>query len=234
MKKCLQPAIVLKFSSLVHIFKENVETDLTVGNILAFAEQAIGMDPATGVKFMTAPLADSFKYNKAALVTLDVDGLLEIVNNGLSPYNREITRDDVEILVHEGNLKFSVTSGELAEDIRNHVAAPAEPKPAPEPEPVPEQPTEGEVTVPEEPEVPVEGEEPVEGEIPSEGEEPAEGEPPAEGEEPAEGEPPAEGEEPVEPELPGQPEPVLPEPEQPVEEPAEEEIPSMDIFPEAA
>ena len=73
-KKCLQPAIVLKFSSLVHIFKENVETDLTVGNILAFAEQAIGMDPATGVKFMTAPLADSFKYNKAALVTLDVDG----------------------------------------------------------------------------------------------------------------------------------------------------------------
>jgi hypothetical protein len=221
-KKCLQPAIVLKFSSLVHIFKENVETDLTVGNILAFAEQAIGMDPATGVKFMTAPLADSFKYNKAALVTLDVDGLLEIVNNGLSPYNREITRDDVEILVHEGNLKFSVTSGELAEDIRNHVAAPAEPKPAPEPEPVPEQPAEGEVTDPEEPEVPVEGEEPMEGEIPSEGEEPAEGETPAEGEEP------------VEPELPGQPEPVLPEPEQPEEEPAEEEMPSIDIFPEAA
>ena len=221
-KKCLQPAIVLKFSSLVHIFKENVETDLTVGNILAFAEQAIGMDPATGVKFMTAPLADSFKYNKAALVTLDVDGLLEIVNNGLSPYNREITRDDVEILVHEGNLKFSVTSGELAEDIRNHVAAPAEPKPAPEPEPIPEQPAEEEVTDPEEPEVPVEGEEPVEGEIPSEGEEPAEGETPAEGEEP------------VEPELPGQPEPVLPEPEQPEEEPAEEEIPSIDIFPEAA
>ena len=223
-KKCLQPAIVLKFSSLVNIFKENVETDLTVGNILAFAEQAIGMDPATGVTFATAPLADSFKYNKAALVTLDVDGLLEIVNTGVSPYNREITREDVEIVVHEGNLKFSVTSGNLAEDIKNYTK-PAEPAPKPEPvpEPAPEQPVEGEVTEPEQP---------------AEGELPAEGEPSDEGELPAEGEVPAEPEQPAEPELPGQPEPILPEPEQPAQEPAEEpaqaEVPSLDIFPEAA
>jgi hypothetical protein len=227
-KKCLQPSIVLKFNSLVEIFKKNVETDLTVGNILAFAEQAIGMDPSTGVSFVTAPLADSFKYNKAALVTLDVDGLLDIVNTGLSPYNREITREDVEIVVHEGNLKFSVTSGELAEDIRDYVKPAADPKPAPEPEPLPEQPAEGEGTEPVEGEVPGEGEEPVEGE------QPAEGEIPGEGEAPAEGETPTEGELPAEPELPGQPEPILPEPEQPEEEPAEVEIPSLDIFPEAA
>ena len=224
-KKCLQPAIVLKFSSLVNIFKENVETDLTVGNILAFAEQAIGMDPATGVTFATAPLADSFKYNKAALITLDVDGVLEIVNNGLNPYNREITRDDVEIVVHEGGLKFSVTTGTLAEDIKNY-AKPADPAPAPAP--VPEQPAE-EVPDPEESEVPAEGEEPGEGEIPEEGETPAEEEIPAEGEEPAE---------PEQPELPGQPEPILPEPEQseeiPAEEPVETESPSADTIPEAA
>ena len=34
--------------------------------------------------------------------------------------------------------------------------------------------------------------------------------------------------------LPGQPEPILPEPEQPAEEPAEAEMPSLDIFQEAA
>ena len=210
-KKCLQPSIVLKFGSLVEIFKKNVETDLTVGNILAFAEQAIGMDPATGVTFATAPLADSFRYNRAALVTLDVDGLLDIVNSGLSPYNREITREDVGIVVHEGKLKFSVTSGELAEDIKNYVP-PADPAPAPqpEPEPVPEQPVEDEL--------PPEGETPVEGEQPS-----AEGETPVEGEVPVEGELPGEPEQPAEVELPGQPEPILPEPEQPADEPVETE-----------
>ena len=230
-KKCLQPSIVLKFNSLVEIFKKNVETDLTVGNILAFAEQAIGMDPSAGVVFATAPLADSFKYNKAALVTLDVDDLLEIVNTSMSPYNREITREDVEIVVHEGNLKFSVTTGELAEDIRNYVKPAPDPKPAPESEPVPEQPAEGEGTEIVDPEAPDEGEQPVEGEQPSEGEIPGEGEMSPEGETPTEGEQPAE---PEQPELPGQPEPILPEPGQPAEEPVEVETPSLDIFPEAA
>ena len=221
-KKCLQPSIVLKFSSLVEIFKKNVETDLTVGNILAFAEQAIGMDPTTGVTFATAPLADSFKYNKAALVTLDVDGLLEIVNTHLSPYSREITREDVEIVVHEGKLKFSVTSGELMEDIKNYAppVTPA-PAPAPEPEPVPQQPSEEDVPV--EGELPAEGGLPVEGEPPVVGEEPVESQDPAEGEPPVEGDVPAEPGQPAEEELPGQPEPVLPDPEQPAAEPAEAE-----------
>ena len=209
-KRCLQPSIVLKFGSLVEIFKKNVETDLTVGNILAFAEQASGMDPATGVTFATAPLADSFRYNKAALVTLDVDGLLEIVNANLSPYNREITREDVEIIVHEGKLKFSVTSGELVEDIKNYVP-PADPVPAPEPEsePVPEQPAEGEV--------------PAEGELPAEGEPPVEGEGAVEGEVSVESELPEGQEQPSEVELPGQPEPILPDPEQSAAEPVEAE-----------
>lgn len=197
-KKCLQPAIVLKFSSLVNIFKENVETDLTVGNILAFAEQAIGMDPATGVEFATAPLADSFKYNRAALVTLDAEGLLEIVNTKLSPYHREITIDDVEIVVRNGNGTFSVTSGVLAEDIKNYVAPAPKPKPESAPEPV-------------EPAEPVEPDplEPgVEGELPPGGDEPAVPELPGEGEVVVDPDGSAPG-----PELPGQPEPILPDPE---------------------
>ena len=207
-KKCLQPTIILKLNSLVNIFKENVETDLTVGNILAFAEQAVGMDPATGVEFATAPLADSFKYNKAALGTLDGDGLLEIVNTKLSPYHREITLDDVEIVVRDGNGKFSVTSGELAEDIRNYTAPVAKPEPKPEPEP--EQPVEPvEPMDPEQLPEPEQQEPGVEGEVP-----PAEGET-SEPTEPGNGETVVEPDAPApEPELPGQPEPILPEPGQ--------------------
>lgn len=159
-KKCLQPAIVLKFTSLVEIFKNNVETDLTVGNILAFAEQAIGMNPESGVSFTTAPLADSFKYNKAALVTLDPQGMLDIVNGGINPYTEDIALEDLEIVVRKSDGYFTVTSGEIAENINDFAKQPPKPEPKPEPEPVPE------------PEAVPGTEESVEGKLPEQGENP--------------------------------------------------------------
>lgn len=175
-KKCLQPSIVLKLNSLVEIFKENVETDLTVGNILALAQQAVGMDPDTGVEFFTAPLADAFRYNKAALVTLDAQGMLDIVNSRLNPYTEDITLEELEILVRGTDGSFSVTSGTLADGIRGKVSRP-EPTPETEPEvegesTEPETPTEGEGVLPEDPELSgdPETDEPEEPEAPVEGE----------------------------------------------------------------
>lgn len=111
-KKCLTPSIFLKIPELARIFTENVETDLTVGNILALAQRAYGMDPDSGVTFQTAPVADLFMYNGASMLTLDVDGVLEIVNGGMNPYLRDIQRTDLELLVRwKGS--FSVTSGTL-------------------------------------------------------------------------------------------------------------------------
>ena len=200
--QCLKPATLLKLSSLVEIFKNNVETDLTVGNILAFAEQAIGMDPATGVAFYTAPLKDSFYYNKAALVTLDPEGTLEIVNSFLNPYTEDITVEELEMIVRKADGTFTVTGGTIAENINQYANPPkAEPAPAPEPipepEPVPEpeQPAEEAIDEPEE--SGLEGVEPAE--VPEEMQEPetSEEEPvPQEPELPAD--PPAESEPPVE------------------------------------
>ena len=59
-KKCLQPATLLKVPELAKIFSQNVTTDLTVGNILAFAQLASGMDAEKDVDFTTAPLGSSF------------------------------------------------------------------------------------------------------------------------------------------------------------------------------
>ena len=111
-KKCLTPSIFLKIPELARIFTENVETDLTVGNILALAQRAYGMDPDSGVAFQTAPIADLFMYNGAAMLTLDADGILEIVNGGMNPYLRDVQRSDLELLIRwKGS--FSVTSGTL-------------------------------------------------------------------------------------------------------------------------
>ncbi len=114
-KKCLQPATFLKLPALVEIFAENVKTDLSVGNILAFAELAKGMEPETGVSFSTAPLGDSFSYKGAALVTLDETELLKVINSGLNPYEKEITAADLELVVHLKSGGFTVTNGTLAD-----------------------------------------------------------------------------------------------------------------------
>ncbi len=113
--ECLKPATLLKIPELARIFTENVATDLTVGNILALAQRAYGMDPDTGVNFETAPLADSFSYKGAALVTLDGEGILEIVNNGMNPYQRDIEARDLQLIYRNSNGSFGVTNSTLAD-----------------------------------------------------------------------------------------------------------------------
>ena len=113
--KCLQPGIFFKLPTLADIFTENVKTDLSVGNILAFAKSAYGMDPETGVSFQTAPLASEARYKGAAMVALSGEGILEIVNNGMNPYLRDIELRDLELIYKKSNGSFGVTSGQLAD-----------------------------------------------------------------------------------------------------------------------
>ena len=142
-KKCLQPSIFLKVPALAEIFVENVKTDLSIGNILAFAKMAVGMDPTTGVSFQTAPLAADAWYKGAAMVTLDGEGILEIVNNGMNPYLRDITMDDLELIYKKADGSYGVTRGQLADSKMGVVK-------------VVEKPVEPEVQEPVEPEAPVE------------------------------------------------------------------------------
>jgi LCP family protein required for cell wall assembly len=114
-KKCLQPATFLKLPELAKIFSENVTTDLTLGNILAFAQLANGMDAEEGVSFETAPIGASFNYKGAAMITLDADKLLEILNDGMNPYLRNIQSSDLQLLYRNSDGTFSVTSGTLAD-----------------------------------------------------------------------------------------------------------------------
>ncbi len=132
-KKCLQPSTLLKIPSLAQIFLDNVKTDLTIGNIIAFAQLANGMDAESGVDFETAPLAASFSYNGASMVTLDGEKLLEIVNEELNPYTRQIKLSDLELLYRKSNGSFGVTSGTLVDSGFSRPYVPQAAKPAAEP-----------------------------------------------------------------------------------------------------
>lgn len=110
--QCLKPEILLKAPSLVQIFMENVETDLSIGNILAFAQLAAGMDTENNVTFVTMPWTDAY-YPGVSMILPDVDELLEILNDGFNPYQDEIQASDLSVLYRNSDGSYGVTSGTL-------------------------------------------------------------------------------------------------------------------------
>ena len=195
--QCLQAKNIVNIPALADIVLDNVTTDLTVGNLVWLAQQAIGMDVGQDVAFHTMPYTN---YARGTAYVLPVvDELLVILNSsGLNPYKRDVRAEDLEVLVLKSNGSMTLTSGKLADtglakgSVRPSVPqTPAAPVTPVEPEePVqPESPADPDVSVepetPVTPEIPVEPETPVEPGLPAAPETPADPEPSAPPEDPA-------------------------------------------------
>ena len=160
LKKCLTPEILLKLPSLVQIFMDNVDTDLTVGNILAFAQLAAGMEVEDSVKFVSMPFYN-VRYGTASMVCAVQDELLELLNGGLNPYQGEIGSDDLQLMYRKSGGGYGVTNATLADPAVGKAQAPSAPKdeedePPWEDDPIEEnEPPQGEVPDNSEPAVPV-------------------------------------------------------------------------------
>lgn len=164
-KECLQLKHLMNASEFARIFTENVTTDLTVGNLVWLAQQAIGMDAEQDIHFHTMPFTN---YTRGTAYVLPVvDELLTLLNGGLNPYKDEITVDELEVLQLNKDGSLSLTSGTLEDSSLGKAkkpqpaAKPAEPEqsvqPELQPETQPEQTVEGEQPqepVPEQPETP--------------------------------------------------------------------------------
>ena len=116
--ECLKPATLLKAPALAEVFMENVTTDLSLGNILAFAQLASGMDAEQNVNFVSMPWV-SADYPGVSMILPDVDELLEILNNGFNPYLSDIQSSDLQVLVRNSDGSYSVTSGTLLDTSLN-------------------------------------------------------------------------------------------------------------------
>ena len=111
-KECLQPDILLKLPTLAQIFTENVSTDLSVGNILAFAQLAIGMNVEENVTFVSLPWT-GVSYDGASLVLANEKELLPLLNDGLNPYVGEIQSSDLQLMYKKSGGGYGVTNGTL-------------------------------------------------------------------------------------------------------------------------
>ncbi len=161
LEECLQPDVLLKLPTLANIFLENVDTDLSVGNILAFAELAIGMDPENDVTIVSMPWTGVW-YNGASMVVPIEDELLELLNDGINPYVDDIQSSDLQLMYKKSDGSFGVTNGTLADpsmgraqvSTKPETEEPEEPEAPVEPENPDQSGTSGEGTTTEEPVIP--------------------------------------------------------------------------------
>lgn len=149
-KKVLQLQNVTKVGSFVKTFLNHVETDMDLTELMWFATKAMGMD-ADSIQACTMP-NEAHDFRGGSYVFANIDELVALVNEQFNPYNREITADDLQIMVRKSNGSAYVTNGELADSRWSSGSSgsssggsskPKDPAPEPDPEPAePAQPSE--------------------------------------------------------------------------------------------
>lgn len=215
-QQCIDSMSWNTISGILDAFYSYVESDLTLGEMLSFAQHAMSMDLENLTTFTMpgdyAASAWSYTYkNYQSYVIADAEELLTLVNAYSNPYVEPITADMIDIMSINPDGSVRSSTGVVADS--RAAQPPEKPKKKPKTE-EPAEPTEPtEPTEPVEPAEPTELTEPIEPIEPTEPLEPTEPTEPAEPTEPIE---PTEPTEPTEPAEPAEPdEPVEPAPEEP-------------------
>ena len=103
----------LKITSLVDIFLNYVETDLTYGNLIWFAQEFYKMD-SENIRFHTLPANYWDSINGASYVTIYANEWLELINEYLNPYDEDITMDALSVLTRNASGYLYSTDGVYA------------------------------------------------------------------------------------------------------------------------
>ena len=83
---------------MAEIFQKWVDTDLKLSNLIWMGEQALTIG-SENISFHTLPGDGAGYYKGGSYYVLDAEGTLELINNYFNPYTRELTLDDMDILV---------------------------------------------------------------------------------------------------------------------------------------
>jgi len=90
-RQVLSWSTVTKVSELAQIFKSHFSTDLTVSELAWFGTQALSMDLSQSLTFATLPGTGDVTYRGVEwYYQLDPNGVINILNNTVNPYNEAI------------------------------------------------------------------------------------------------------------------------------------------------
>ena len=109
--------IIFNIGEYVKIFTENVETDLSSGSIAFLAKEFLKLS-GDDITFHTMPYTVPHSYNgminMTCYLTVDPELWLEMVNEYINPYNKQVTIDDVDLLLwDEPSLSAVSTQGSV-------------------------------------------------------------------------------------------------------------------------
>lgn len=85
--------------AMAETFLKYVKTDLTLGNLVWLANQALSMGGTDAISFATLPGDGAGWYKGMSVYALDPEQVLEMTNSMLNPYVADITADEQNILV---------------------------------------------------------------------------------------------------------------------------------------
>ena len=85
--------------AMAETFLKYVKTDLTLGNLMWLANQALSMGGMDAISFATLPGDGAGWYKGMSVYALDPEQVLEMTNSMLNPYATDITANDQNILV---------------------------------------------------------------------------------------------------------------------------------------
>ncbi len=97
-KQMLQISNWDKIRSYAEIFQKWVETDLELANLIWLGEQALTVG-SDNITFHTLPGDGAGYYKGGSYYVLDPAAVLELINSCANPYQRELTLEDMTILV---------------------------------------------------------------------------------------------------------------------------------------
>lgn len=130
--QCLKIENVTKINEFAEIFTEEVETNLTVGNLVAFAERAIlGGLKMDNVTFTTTPV-DGVYVKGTSYVQVKPEELLGILNEGFNPYTDPLEMENLSVLQYSSSRGYYTYQGSGTGKAPEPTKAPANPtdKPA--------------------------------------------------------------------------------------------------------
>jgi len=105
---------LLAIDDLLRVFRDNVETDLTLRNLAFFASEFLRLDPADirfhSVDSSLANISDS--VGGISYVSLFVEPWVELLNTYMNPFTWDIQAEDLEILTRDpATRQFFTTNG---------------------------------------------------------------------------------------------------------------------------
>ena len=116
-KQCLQLKNVTKINQIAAVFTEYVDTELTVGNLVYFAEQALlGGFSTDNLYSCTMPNTATTAYSRSykaylSYVVPNADELSEIVNQYFNPYQQDVTLANLDIMSVNSDGSVSSSTG---------------------------------------------------------------------------------------------------------------------------